>query len=290
MDVSIIIVNYNTEKLISKCIKSIYEKTQGISFEIIVVDNASPIPPNTLKKSNKIIFIQSKINLGFGKANNLGVQHATGDYIFCLNPDTILINNAIKELFDFMQKNSYVGICGSNLYQQDLTPGHSYEMLEPSIIQETLSLRGSTSKRFNEDFNSSATPKKVSHVVGAALMIPRKLFNEVGGFDKDIFMYMEETLLCHLVKKKGYVIYNVPQSKIIHLEGKSFQIKRHNLETYLSGRKIYFTKRYHSIYYILCHTIYITNIGLNIIYSLITKNKQQLTKWKEYFSIAIKHF
>ena len=97
MDVSIIIVNYNTKNLTLQCIDSIYEKTIGVSFEIIIVDNNSTDgSQELLSQDNRIVFVEAGENLGFGKANNLGVEKSNGKFIFFLNSDTILVNNAIN--------------------------------------------------------------------------------------------------------------------------------------------------------------------------------------------------
>lgn len=289
MDVSIIIVNYNTEKLILDCIDSIYEKTEGLEFEVIVVDNDSPDKPDILRNDKRIKFIQSETNLGFGKANNLGAAYAGGKYLFCLNPDTLLINNAVKVLYDFMESHPECGVCGSNLYHEDMTPGHSYEMLEPGILQEFVNSRNSTYRRFNEDFNPTEMPKKVSHVVGAALMISKVLFDETGGFDKDFFMYLEETYLCYQVKKRGYGIYNVPSSKIIHLEGKSFTLRKRFEDTYASGRKTFFIKRYGKVYFCLSNLCYSLNALVNVVYfSLIKRLKEERKIWTYRFLKYIK--
>ena len=102
MDVSIIIVNYNTKDLLVNCLNSIYEKTKDVLFEIIIVDNASIDGSEEMIKNDfkEVVFIQSGDNIGFGRANNLGIKEAKGDCIFLLNSDTILLNNAIKELTD----------------------------------------------------------------------------------------------------------------------------------------------------------------------------------------------
>ncbi|UVV84289.1 glycosyltransferase [Bacteroides thetaiotaomicron] len=106
MDVSVIIVNYNTKALTKSCIESIFSETCGIEFEVILVDNASSDGSKELFQiDERIIFIESNVNLGFGKANNLGYKYATGKYIFLLNSDTLLKNNAIKLFFDFAEKN-----------------------------------------------------------------------------------------------------------------------------------------------------------------------------------------
>lgn len=276
MDVSIIIVNYNTEALILNCLDSIYKKTKGLTFEVLVVDNNSPNKPEILMNDKRIIFIQSKENLGFGRANNLAAENAKGKYLFCLNPDTILINNAIKELYDFMETHPKCGICGANLYQKDMSPGHSYEMLTPGIYQETINSRNCLSKKYNENFNKTNLPKKVSHVVGAALMISKKLFNEIGGFNKDFFMYLEETYLCYQTKQKGYEIYNVPSARIIHLEGQSFTLRTNFEDMFFNGRKTYLIKVYGKSYYYLSNFIYSINRILNIIYLLFKGKKNEM--------------
>lgn len=129
MDVSIIIVNYQSSNLVIDCVNSIFQKTKEISYEIIIVDNASndnSVECLTKKFGNKIKIISSKVNLGFGKANNLGERYAIGKYIFLLNPDTILVNNAIKILMYSLKKNKDIGCVGGNLYTIDMMPCPSY--------------------------------------------------------------------------------------------------------------------------------------------------------------------
>lgn len=288
IDVSIIIINYNTEKLILDCLDSIYEKTEGLNFEVIVVDNDSPNKPEILISDNRIKYIQSEKNLGFGKANNLGAKHAEGNYIFCLNPDTILINNAIKELYDFMGNNPDAGICGSNLFHSDMTSGHSYEILKPSIYQEFINSRNCTFKRYNENFNATDNPKNVSHVVGAALMIKKELFDKIGGFDKDFFMYLEETYLCYQVKKIGYKIFNVPTSKIIHLEGKSFTLRKKYEDMFYDGRKKYFIKVYGTFYFCIANILGSINMFINVVFFTITGKREERKKWLYKLSKLIK--
>lgn len=279
MDVSIIIVNYNTEALILNCLDSIYKKTKGLRFEVLVVDNNSPNQPNILKNDKRIMFIQSEENLGFGRANNLGAKNAKGEYLFCLNPDTILINNAIKELYDFMCTHTECGICGSNLFHEDMTPGHSYDILDPGIWQEFVKSRNFTCKKFNEDFNKTNRPKEVPHVVGASLMISKKLFDKIGGFNKDFFMYLEETYLCYEVRKRGYKIYNIPTSKIIHLEGKSFKFRKNHEDIFAAGRKTYLIKRYGKLYFFISNLFYSFNCIINVIYFYIKNKKEEKNIW-----------
>lgn len=198
MDVSIIIINYNTEQLVLNCINSIYQKTTKLNFEIIVVDNDSE-QFNLLQNDNRIKFIKSSSNLGFGKANNLAAKYAQGRYLFFLNPDTILLNNAIELLYNFMESpnSQNVGICGGNLYNEQLQPSHSYRILFPGIIYELFFLtKGFPFKFFiKEHFNKTGKPLEVAYITGADLFISKELFNKVKGFDK--------RFLC-ILKKQTY--------------------------------------------------------------------------------------
>lgn len=240
MDISIIIVNYKTPQLVIDCVKSICEKTKDISYEIIVVDNDSQDNSKNIictELNNKIRYVQSNVNLGFGKANNLGAKYATGKYLFLLNSDTLLVNNAIKELFDFIEKHDNCGIVGGNLFTVDMKPNPSYSMifdniqLEKSksrwinIIKEIFlrKLNQFSKKNVNnlEVFNKDINPKKVGYIFGTDLMMKKSLFDELNGFDKDFFMYAEEEELSYRVIKKGYEIWNVPSARIIHYDGAS---------------------------------------------------------------------
>lgn len=276
MDVSVIIVNYNTERLILDCLDSIYEKTEGLDFEIIVVDNDSPNKPEILKSDNRIKYIQSAVNLGFGKANNLGAENAKGEYLFCLNPDTLLVNNAIKELYDFMETHPECGICGANLYHDDMTPTHSYEKLKPGILQELINSRSITSKRFNEQFNTTCFPKLCSYVTGATLFIKKNLFISVGGYDKDFFMYYEDTYLCYTVSRLRLKIYNVPKAMVIHLEGKSSELRKHIEDMYWEGRKLYYKKVFGKVYYYFSNSIISINLIINIIYLFLSGKRKEI--------------
>lgn len=132
--VSVILVSYNTRELTINAIRSVYEKTQNVTFEIILVDNDSH--DNTVERVEEIfpsvICIKNKENYGFGYANNIGAKIAKGEYIFLLNTDTILINNAIKILADYLDvhsvDNNVVAVCG-NLYDENHNPATSYSRL-----------------------------------------------------------------------------------------------------------------------------------------------------------------
>ena len=268
MDVSIIIVNYNSAELTINCIDSIMKQTYDIKYEIIVVDNNSK--DDSLRKINNmfgssIILIESKTNLGFGNANNLAAVKANGKYLFFLNPDTVLINNAIWILWRYLEENKRAGIAGGNLYSLKREPRPSYcerfddlkteknsaswcYILYKKIIEKTFRYLPCKNISYRKSFNYSKKTKKVAYIFGSDLMISKKLFKRAGGFDKDIFMYSEEQELAWNVQQLGYQSVSIPWAKIIHLEGETskdngvFNEKYYRLR--LNGIMIYFYKRF----------------------------------------------
>lgn len=230
MDVSIIIVNYHTSHLIIDCLKSVYEKTNGITFEVIIVDNASGDGYDKLIETafldKNIKFITLPENIGFGRANNAGFKVANGRNVLCLNPDTILINNAVKILSDYLDANPDVGACGGNLYDEHMKPALSFRRLLPGIRWELSELCHLIPEKIlykgNSHFNFSDKVITVGYITGADLMIPQRILNSVNGFSEKFFMYYEETDLCKRITKLGYSVKNIPLAKIQHLEGKSF--------------------------------------------------------------------
>ena len=248
MDVSVIIVNYNTLELTKNTIESVFEKTKGLNYEIILVDNASTDGSVEFFESNyknKIIFIKNNENLGFGRANNKGIEIAKGKYIFLLNSDTLLMNNAIKILFDFMEKNIECGVCGGNLFDRDNRPIHSFKKELVNIYSDfdfikNFILKFIYKKRI--DFNYTNKNIEVGYITGADMFIRKKILEKVGIFDSDFFMYFEETELTSRIKSTGKKIISVPQAKIIHLEGKSTQFKERKFRMFTESKYKYFYK------------------------------------------------
>lgn len=255
VDVSIIFVNYKTNVLLQDALKSVIEKSSGFSYEIIIVDNSQDEEEfsklKALQKEN-VHLIDAKANLGFGKANNLGAKIAKGRYLYFLNTDTLLINNAIYELKVFLDRNNDAAIVGSNLYTARLKPNHSFDLKEKNIRNEkkanglkAIVLKYGFKRR--SDFNYENHPIYIKGaVVGASLMIRSNLFNQLGGFDKDIFMYAEESLLCYrVIHECNLKVVNVPSSKIIHFEGASFKgVTEWRAKTIADGNYIYYLKAF----------------------------------------------
>ncbi len=235
MDVSIIIINYNTFELSKNAIESIFQHTQNLAYEIILVDNASPDSSGEKLKEyfgDKIVYIQSGGNLGTSKAFNLGVKSAKGKYVLWLNSDILLVDNFIKTLKDYMDEHSECGICGGNVIDFDGNPAHSFRRELPSArtVRKDRSiiryaLRKILKKKLSTEYNYTDKPMEVGYITGADMMTRRELLGRLGGFDERIFMYAEETEYTYRVKELGYTVVCVPYAKIKHLEGSSFSGK-----------------------------------------------------------------
>lgn len=291
MDVSIIIVNYRTVDLVKNAIVSIWKNTRDISYEIIVIDNNSGDDLSELFNLNisNLILLNSDNNLGFGKANNQASLIAKGRNLFFLNPDTYLLNNAIKYLCNYIDSHLDIGIVGGNLYNNNMEPNLSYEMLYPSILMDISGaikngLGFSISKFLygnDYEYNHSGLPKEVAYITGAALMIRKKVFIEIEGFDSTFFMYCEDADLSYRIRKRKLKIVNVPLAQIVHLEGKSIKFNEIRKIRYYEGRRIFYKKHYTLFYYIIANIIecilLLMAIFINILRPIKAKRyKQQL--------------
>lgn len=279
VDVSVVIVNYNTIDLTLQCIQSVIDCTNGIKYEIIVIDNNSKddlsaiVNHKFVNCSCDIICKKISENLGFGLGNNEGFKLARGRNFFCLNPDTIITNNALKILSDYLDKNERVGACGGNLYTDTMLPNHSFRRYLLGWRWELNILLFDKLEKVlygkNTEFNYTEESLEVGYITGADLMVKRNVVQNVGAFSPDFFMYFEETDLCYRIKRKGYKIMNVPQAKIIHFEGGSFmagedaKINVKAIERSENGRIIYYRRNFHKVPVCFLNLIYFLALWLN---------------------------
>lgn len=223
MEVSVIIVTYNTVSMTNKCIESIIKYTSGISYEIILVDNASSDGSKEIfERDSRIKYVYSNINLGFGKANNLGVKYAAGKYVLFLNSDTILISNAIYELFKCISCNTKIEVIGAQLLWPDKSPQQSTFKFPKffSILLESIGIKQQTIAYDNCD-NSKIHILDGEFISGADLMMSTDTFKKIGGFDESFFMYYEETDLQLRLIRLGCKLAINPNVNIIHINGGS---------------------------------------------------------------------
>jgi len=217
MDVSIIIVNYNTRKITADCIDSVFAKTEGVDFEVILVDNASTDGSKDQFESDcRITYIYNKENVGFGRANNIGYEKSKGKYIFLLNSDTLLLNNAILLFYNKLEgMPENVSCLGTILRDKDGHPCHSYgEFLEWRLLLPWHKIK-------EETINIPKNGLDVMYVLGADMFLRRSVIEKYGFFDPVFFMYHEENDLQRRYRNEGYVSKIILGPQIVHLEGKS---------------------------------------------------------------------
>lgn len=240
MDVSIALVSYNTRDLTRNCLKSIYEQTKNLNFDVWLIDNASAdnSPDMVKQEFPQVNLIESRENLGFGRANNVIINKVNSKYVFLLNTDTVLLNNAVKILYDFMEKpsSSNVAVCGGQLYNRDMTLQGSvgeFDTLE-KLYRKSIGIdfnKISSRLKHKKEGNPLPDPTcEPDYIIGADMMLRKSALDDCGGFDERFFMYGEEAELCFRLKKKGYRIKFVPESKILHYGGASSYSKNTQVE------------------------------------------------------------
>ena len=230
MNLSIIIVSWNVKEDLGNCLRSIEENKPREEFEIIVVDNASTDGSvDTIKKDfPDVKIIANSENSGFSAANNQAIRTAKGQYIFLLNPDTIVYPNSLDTLITFLDDHTDVGACGPKFLGSDGEVHFSvgYVPTFRSLIYGRTFLRslGVFRRRHKEltarNFNFERTAD-VDQLSGAALMVRRPVMEEIGLMDESFFMYYEDVDLCLRIRKAGFKIVYVPESVITHIGGRS---------------------------------------------------------------------
>lgn len=232
-DLSIIIISFNTREILTDCVKSIVKFTKDVDYELIIIDNDSKDGSverikELAGKYPQIKFIETGENLGFGRANNLAEQKAKGEYILFMNSDTLVFDNAVKEALEAIKKDPHTGVLSCKLLNADrsvqASGGHFPTLGNVFAWQffiDDLPLIGSLIPSFHPQLASYDRDRRMDWVTGAFMITPRKVFDEVGGFDKNIFMYTEEMELCFRLAKLGYkTVYKISPA-IIHLGGAS---------------------------------------------------------------------
>lgn len=290
-DVSIIIVSYNTKEMLSECLRSIRGKTEGVEYEVIVVDNASSDGTVEMLRREfpEVVLIETGSNLGFGKANNIGMDAADGKYMLLLNSDTLLMGNAVKDFYDkaeSMKRNGRkIGVIGTILTGVDDQTCHSYGR----FITPRTEIREVLAKYFRFLKSESNTrpamiagEKRVDYVTGADMFVPRSVYEDTGGFDPDFFMYCEEVDWQKRMEEKGLERIVTPTSGIKHLEGGSDKMKKklwspRRLGSLYKSRKIYRNKHYSKMILPLFRLAYfLLDMPSLILLTMLTKEKGYL--------------
>ncbi len=249
MDLSIVIVNFNTKDLTLKCIKSIKNESGDLSFEVVLVDNgSSDASVEAFKKIREESFWRGKLtlifnssNLGYAKANNQGIKRAKGKYILLLNSDTVIHRDALQNLLHFAKDTPEAGVVGSKLLNTDGTLQMSCYRF-PTIANAIKEYWFGQKGLFEKFAPAGKKPITVDSVVGAAFLITPEAVRRVGVLDERYFAYFEDIDYCRRVWKKGLKVYYLPASVITHYHGATFKKladEKNQWKKLIPGSKIY---------------------------------------------------
>lgn len=258
IDLSIIIVSYNTKKLTLDCIDSILKEGSKLKVRIIVVDNGSKDGSveelrEVWRKRRNVVLIENKENLGFSKANNQGIRMAMGEYILLLNSDTIVKKNSLLALFNFAEKTKNAGVVGSRLLNPDKTIQPScihFPTIKNAILEYWFGKKG----LFEKYAPRGKRPVEVDAVAGAAFLITPRSLKEVGLLNEEYFFYFEDIDYCRRVWDSALKVYYLPESEIIHYHGASgrkIADEKNQWRRLIPGSKIYHGLLKHYILFII---------------------------------------
>ena len=245
LDVSIIIVNWNTAKLLIQCLDSIYKTGSRYSFEVIVVDNGSRDDSVTLvaRQFPSVVLIRNNENLGFARANNQGLSVGKGRYFMLLNSDTIVLQGAIDALIQVADAHPKLGVVGPTLLNMNGTVQKSWSSF-PSFISELLG----RNFRIRRPVPNQVNAYDVDWIMGACMLVRTETIADVGVLDDDYFFYAEELDWCFRMKRKNWSIWYITDAEIYHLGGGSTNRgSLAQLARLYQGKLIYFNK-YHGPY------------------------------------------
>ena len=253
MDLSVVIVNYQTFELTRNTINSIFEYSYPFSYEILVVDNASS--DDSLSKlqdyfKDKVTFIASKENNGFAAGNNQALRIAKGRYVLLLNSDTIVWENTLEDIYNYMEKHTDVGASGCRVLLENGDLDKACKRSFPNVKNSFFRLFHIPTNSKDDNYNLDGLPDdeiyEIDCLTGAFMFMRAEALNEVGLLDETFFMYGEDIDLCYRIKKAGWKIIYYGESKITHLKGASSK-KQKNKLIYEFYRAMYiYYKKHHA--------------------------------------------
>ena len=256
MQLSVIILNYNVRFFLEQCVASVQEALTNIDSEIIVVDNDSSDDSCEMIKSRfpNVKLIKNNSNLGFPKGNNIGVAQAKGDYICILNPDTVVAEDTFEKILAFAKKQENLGIVGCKLIDGsgNFLPESKRGIPTPFVaLTKIFGLyklfpSWELFNRYYAQHLSENETGKVDILVGAFMIMKRNLYNEIGGFDENCFMYSDDIDLSFMVLKSGKNNYYFHETSVIHYKGESTVKDGLYMKRFREAMQFFYKKHYKS--------------------------------------------
>ena len=299
MDISIVIVNWNTRDLLLDCLTSIYRYVEDCDFEVFVVDNGSVDDSVAAVRAKypEVKIIQNETNLGFAAANNKAFKVMKGRYCLMLNTDTILTYGAVDQLYSFIEEHQGVGMVCGQLLNEDGSRQNSianFPTIFAMLANETV-LRILLPRRFPSKRRDFLKPIKVDSCIGACILVRRTAMDDVGLLDEKYFFYFEETDWAYRMWKKNWQVFFLPSAKIFHLQGQTATYSAKTRIMFYRSRSIFFKKWYPHKHGLMVATVFFRlwiDIGLNIIHYLFSFGLSQdaRQKIKVYSQLILWHF
>lgn len=230
MDLSIVIINFNTRALTEQTVRSVFDSTKEVVYEIILVDNSTkPEEKMPEPEDSRVILLTDVENKGFGNACNLGAAKARGEYVLFLNSDTIIHDGALDRCMDYLRSNPGVGGLGIHTLLRDGTLDHGCRRGFPTPMASLYYFTGMDRRHpesrkygaYRQTFLDENETSDTDCVSGAFLMMPRAVFEQLGGFDERFFMYGEDVDLCYRIKEAGFRVVYFAGASMTHLKGSS---------------------------------------------------------------------
>ncbi len=250
---SIIIVNWNVRELLRACLRSIFTQAGKLDLEVIVVDSASSDGSAAMvaEEFPQAVLLAQTENVGFPRGNNIGLAAAAGRYVLLLNPDTVVVGEALQTLVAYLDDHPEVGVAGPQLLFPDGTVQSSrrrFPTLLTGLFESTwlepIAPKRLLDRYYARDFPDEAAGR-VDWVVGAALMTRRQVVEQVGGMDPGYFMYSEELDWCRRIVDAGWTVVYLPAALIIHFQGKSSEQASTARHIHFNRAKLRYFRKYH---------------------------------------------
>ena len=258
-DVSIVFTHWNVRDMLRDCLNSVKEKTKGITYELIIVDDGSTDGSVEMirKEFPEVKLVTNPQNIGVAKAYNKGAALVTGRYMQMLNTDMVLVNNAVKILYDFLESHPEAGACCGKLRNRDMTtqvsfgsfPGMLGAFADAFGLRHLLPFVAWPQAGVCPD-ESIVAPCESEYLSGADMLIRKEVIDRIGFFDERYTSYCEETDFCYRVRHDTpWRLYYVPQAEIVHFGGQSFSsVPEYRLRLMYSGYDKFFTKHHGKFY------------------------------------------
>ena len=285
--VSIIIVSWNTRELLRQCLRSVYDETHDVAFEIFVVDNASKdgTPEMVEAEFKGVLLLRNHENLGFARANNQAIRKSTGKYALLLNPDTVILGDVLGRMINVMDRRPRVGMSTCTMFNPDMTfqacfatfPTFGMVLLggsTPTVALQSLFLTKRFFKTAGYRPKVYEQPNRVDWIMGAFMMVRREAISEAGLLDENLFMYGEEPDWCYRMARLGWEIWYYPEKGVIHYGGQSTKQRplKDEVSWLMTSQYRFFGKHRGQAYLTSCFVVGVVGSALKLVLFLILKH------------------